>query len=102
MNALIRRIGRLEDQIGIGDKRRPTIVLVVCEAGWGLALDQDACINVLRESGHLPTGRIGIVNLRNIPEGLNARQTERFLRERGAETCGLQITRDPATEIRAQ
>jgi hypothetical protein len=62
MNALTRRIGRLEDQIGFGGKRRLGILLLVCKSGWGLALGQDACIDVLSESG-LPTGRIGILNL---------------------------------------
>jgi hypothetical protein len=100
MNALTRRIGRLEDQCGCSGKRRPSIFLIVCHYGWEPALDQDRCIEILGECGFLPTGEIGIVNLRDIPEGLNAKQTERFLRERGAETCGIRARRDPEAENR--
>ena len=98
MNTLTRRIGWLEDQLGFGGKRRPSILLIVCHYGWELALDQDRCVEILGECGFLPTGEIGVVNLRDIPEGLNAKQTERFLRERGAETCGIRGKRDPEVE----
>jgi hypothetical protein len=55
-----------------------------------LALDQDRCIEILRECGHLPTGPgFGIVNFCEIPEGLNAKELERYLREDGAETRGF-------------
>jgi hypothetical protein len=35
---------------------------------------------------------MGIVNFLDIPEGLNAEQTERFLREHAAEICGVRVT----------
>jgi hypothetical protein len=98
MNALIRRIGRLEDQSGIGGNGGSCILLVVCRAGWGLALEQDRCIEILGECGFLPPGPIGLLNMRAIPDRLNARETERFLRERGAETCGIRGTRDTDAE----
>jgi hypothetical protein len=53
-----------------GDK--PTLLLVVTSADRVLALDQDRCIQILRECGYLPTGPIGLVNLGQIPVGLNA------------------------------
>lgn len=46
----------------------------------------DASIQILDECGFLPTGPVGLVNLLDIPEGLNAQQTERFLREKGLRT----------------
>ena len=63
---------------------KPRILLVVCKAGWRLALDMDRCVEILDECGSLPTGPVGLVSLLGIPEGLNAGQTERFLREHGA------------------
>jgi hypothetical protein len=70
------------------------LLLVVTEAGRGLALDQDRCIRILRESGFLPTGPVGVVNLGDIPEGLNTKELERFLRKDGAEICGLRGGQD--------
>ena len=97
MNALIKRIRRLEDQFGYGG-RRPGILLVVFQSGWGLALDQDRCIEILGECGFLPTGQIGAVNLLDIPHGLDAKQTDRFLRERGAETSSIRGKRNPEAQ----
>jgi len=61
----------------------------VTAAETGLALDQDRCVQILRERGFLPTGPIGIVNLAAVPHGLDAEELERFLREHGEETRGL-------------
>ena len=88
MNALTRRVRRLEHHLRPLEGKLQRL-WVVCRAGWGLALDQDACLQILRECGFLPTGPLGLVNLRSVPEGLNAEQTERFLRENGAATRGL-------------
>ena len=88
MKTIDRRIRKLEDRFWIGDKRQ-CILLVVCNAGWGLALDQDRCIQILGECGFLPTGPVGLVNLAQIPSCLNAEELERFLREHGAETRGF-------------
>ena len=57
---------------------------MVSRAGWGLALDQDTCLRILGEAGFLPTGRMGIVDLGGIPDGLDAAALEKFLRENGA------------------
>src|SRR5580692_9804502 len=82
MTTITRRFCKLEDQFGTGN-RKPRLLLVACKAGWGLALDMDAWIQVLGECGSLPTGPVGLMNLLSIPDGLNAEQTERFLRENG-------------------
>jgi hypothetical protein len=88
------RIARLEDHFGTATGK-PLVLLVVCKAGWGLALDRDRCIEILRECGHLPTGPgFGIVNLCEIPDGLNAQELERYLRKDGAETRGFRGAQD--------
>ncbi len=88
MRTIARRLQRLEQGFGLGPETEQ-LLLVVCRAGWGLALDQDRCIQILRESAFLPTGPVGVVNLGQIPDGLNAEELERFLRKDGAEICGL-------------
>lgn len=88
MKTIDRRIRKIEDRFWPGDGK-PQLLLVVCRAGWGLALDSNKCIDILGECGFLPTGPVGLVNLGQIPEGLNAEELARFLREDGAETRGF-------------
>jgi hypothetical protein len=88
MKTIDRRIRKIEDRFWPGNGK-PPLLLVVSRAGWGLALDEDRCMQILGERGFLPTGSVGVVNLGQIPGGLNAEETERFLRESGAEICGL-------------
>ena len=89
MKTVTRRIAKLEDQFGTA-QRKPPVLLVMSAAANELALDQDRCIEILRECGHLPTGPgFGIVNLWEIPDGLNAQELERYLRRDGAETRGF-------------
>jgi len=47
----------------------------------------DPDVQVLRESGFLPTGRIGLVDFGRIPRGLSAEERENCLWERGSESC---------------
>jgi hypothetical protein len=77
MKTVIRRLAKLEDQLGTG-RGKPRLLLVLFEAGWGLALDMDTCIQILDECGFLPSVPVGLVNFMNIPKGMNAEQTERF------------------------
>ncbi len=88
MKTINTRIRKLEDRFWLGNGK-PPLLLVLCHAGWCLALDQDRCIQILDECGFLPTGPVGLVNLLGIPDGLNEEELERFLREDGAETRGL-------------
>ncbi len=78
MRTVTRRIGKLEDRFWLGNGKLP-LLLVFCRAGWGLALDKDRCIHILSECGFLPTGLVGLVNLCQIPDGLNAEELERYL-----------------------
>jgi hypothetical protein len=87
MSPLTRRVCRLEDQFGADDATSKGILIVASRVG--LALKADACVQILRECGFLPTGPgFGLVNLIQIPDGLNSVETERFLREKGREICG--------------
>jgi len=51
----------------------------------------DTCVGILVECGFLPTSHAGfrLVNLSGIEFDLSAEELERFLREKGAETCDL-------------
>ena len=88
MRTIARRLQMLEKGFGLGPETKQ-LLLVVTAAGRGLALDQDRCIQILRECGFLPTGPVGVVNLCQIPDGLNAEELERYLRKDGAETRGF-------------
>jgi hypothetical protein len=88
MKTITRRIGKLEDTFRLGNGE-PLLLLVVTAAEKRLALDQDRCVHILRECGFLPSGPVGVVNLLEVPNSLNAEALERYLREHGAETCGL-------------
>ena len=93
MKTFTRRIAKLEDQFGTA--QREPVLLVMSAAARELALDEHRCIEILREWGHLPTGPgFGIVNLCEIPEGLNAQELGRYLREDGAETRWFRGTQD--------
>jgi hypothetical protein len=72
MRTVTRRISKLEDCVWPA-AGKPVLLLVLCQAGWGLALDQDRCIEILGESEFLPTDPVGLVNLLDVPEGLNAK-----------------------------
>jgi hypothetical protein len=87
MTGIGKRLCKLENGFGLGPgiERKLWLVTVV---GRQLALDEDTCLRILRECGFLPTQRFGVVSLANIPEGLNANETESFLRKNGAEMCG--------------
>lgn len=93
MRTIARRLQRLEQGFGLGPET-DQLLMVVTTAGRGLALDEDTCVQILRESGFLPTGPVGVVNLGDIPEGLNAEELARFLRKNGAETRGLRRAQD--------
>jgi hypothetical protein len=53
-----------------------------------MALDTDRCVEILGECGFVRTGPgMLLLDLLNVPHGLNARELERYLREHGAEIC---------------
>jgi hypothetical protein len=81
------RIRRLQRQL-CPDHGQPQRIWVVIKAGYGLALDQDRCIEILDDCGFLPTSRFGVVYLCGIQDGLNAKELEQHLRKNGAAICG--------------
>ena len=87
MKAIDSRIRRLQQQLcpDAGQEQRLWVVKLV---GQEFALDQDRCIDILRECGFLPTGRFGVVDFLGIPDGLNAKELEQYLRQNGAQICG--------------
>jgi len=87
MKTVTRRIARLENQFGTA-AGAPQILLTICQAGWGLALDQGRCVEILREGGFLPMGRVSVLSFLNVPGDLNAEETEKYLRDHAAEICG--------------
>jgi len=86
MNAISKRLCKLEHGVGGGPGAEQK-VWAMTTAGRNLALDHDTCVGILRKCGFQPTRRWVVVDLDKIPDGLNAKETERFLREKGAETC---------------
>jgi len=88
MRAVARRIAKLEGRFGSADGK-PSLLLVMDLANSELALDQDACIEILDECGFLPTRGMGLVDPGKTPYRLNADELETFLRENGAELCNL-------------
>ena len=69
---------------------KPPILFVVSSVGCRLALDRERCIEILGECGVLPTGpTFGVVDLLNVPKGLNAKEIEKYLRDHAAEICGF-------------
>jgi hypothetical protein len=54
MTAVTRRIAKLEEQFGTV-AGKPRIQIILSYSGWGLALDEDTCIQILGEEGFLPT-----------------------------------------------
>ena len=86
MKDVTKRIRRLEDRFGIVDEEKRLFYILALGT---LALPEDRCVEILRECGFMSEGGgISLVDLTNIPEGLHAKELERFLRENGAVVCG--------------
>jgi|HubBroStandDraft_6_1064221.scaffolds.fasta_scaffold218943_4 hypothetical protein len=83
MKAIDRRLSKLEDQLGLTKE----LFLVVLSDAGKRGLDDDTCVEILRDGGLLPGG-VATVDLTQIPTGLNAEETKRFVRDNGARICG--------------
>jgi hypothetical protein len=91
MKGIDRRLSNLEDQLGLTKER---FLVVLSDAGKR-GLDNDTCVEILRDSGFLSASGVVLVNLRQIPVGLNAKDTETFVRQNGAEICGSGAAQTP-------
>jgi hypothetical protein len=74
-------ISRLEDRIAPHQDEEPSLVVVVNRAERELALDNDACVQILEEGGFLRGPAVRVVRLDDIPDGLDAAELEKYLRE---------------------
>jgi hypothetical protein len=91
--AVARRVRQLEDRLGSAGG--PSFLVVTsCVT---LRLDPDTCVRILRECGFMATRGVVIVDLCKVPKGLNAGETESYLREKGADLC-----RSPSFEPRTK
>src|SRR5579864_2180360 len=99
MKTFDRRLCKLENRLGVSDNNRRFLV-VVEDAGRRRGLDDKTCIQILDESGFLRTSGVVLVDLHDIPSGLSAEETKRFLREHGATICGPRGTQRQGTEER--
>jgi hypothetical protein len=93
MKNLDRRLDNLEHRLGIAKNQRRFRVLLDSVGMRGLS--NDRCIQILQECGFLNTGLVGIADFTQIPNGLNANETERFVRDNGARICGSQGGQSP-------
>ena len=86
MRTIQRRLPRIEDRFLQGKSQG--LRIVIRAAAVQLALDADTCVKILEECGYLrDSGGASVVRLYDIPDGLDAKETQRFLRERGEELC---------------
>jgi len=88
MKAIDSRIRRLQGRL-CPESGQPQHFWIAVLAGAEFALDQDRCIEILRECGFLPSTRFGVLNFCGIPNGLNAKELEQYLRRNGPETSGF-------------
>jgi hypothetical protein len=92
MKAIDSRIRRLQGRLcpDGGQEQRLWVTTLI---GRELALDSDRCVDILGECGFLPAGRFGIVSLCGIPDGLNAKELEKYLRTYGTQAPGFGLGR---------
>jgi hypothetical protein len=91
MKTIDRRLSKLEHRFGIANTKT-TYVVVLMDAGSELGTAQEAYIKMLQETEVLHPGTFGVVDLRQIPDGRNAEETERFVRESADKICGSRNT----------
>jgi hypothetical protein len=88
MKTIDRRLGKLERRFGIA-RNGPIYLLILTDRD--LESVEDAYVKILDEAGFLPNSGIGVVDFTVIPRGLNAEEEEKFVRENGAEICGMRV-----------
>ena len=88
MKALDSRIRRLQRHLCPDSGQEPRLWVTVI-FGREFALDQDRCIEILGECGFLPRTRFGVLSFCGIPDGLNAKELEQYLRTNGTQAPGV-------------
>ena len=92
MKAVVRRIDRLEERFMPEPEEEPS-VMILRRVDRKLALNNDACLQILRECGFLRGGSICVARLGDIPDGLSAAESDKFLRRNGAKIAP--VPREP-------
>jgi hypothetical protein len=87
MKSIDRRLSKLEERLGLTKQ----LFLVVLSDAGKRGLDDDTCVDILRDVGFLPAGGVATVDLTQIPDGLNAEETRRFVQENGVSICGSRV-----------
>jgi hypothetical protein len=95
------RLSKLEHRLGIA-RSAARYLLIVMDAGRDLGPAEETHIQTLDAAGLLPAGGFGVVDLSQIPDGLSAEKTERFVRENGAKLCGSRSAQSPGLEVVAR
>ena len=88
MKAIDSRIRRLQSRL-CPDNGQPQHFWIAVLAGAEFALDQHRCIEILGDCGFLPSTRFGVLDFCGIPDGLNGKQLEQYLRKNGEDTRGF-------------
>ena len=88
MKSIVRRIDQLEQRFGTAEGCKP-VRMILCRATQDEA-DVDRWMEILGECGYLRTtgGGIQMVKICDVPDGLDASETEKYIRENGAALCG--------------
>ncbi len=88
MNSIDARLGKLEHRFGIA-RSAPKYLLILTDRD--LESVEDSYVQILGEAGFLPASGFGVVDFTVIPRGLSPKEEERFVRENGAEICGMRV-----------
>jgi hypothetical protein len=74
-------------------------VVVLTDAGSQLGTAHETYIASLQETGFLHAGAFGVVDLSQIPEGLNAQEKEGSVREKGEGSRSAQRPTHPVLSV---
>lgn len=86
MKTVSKRLQNLEEKFGVSEK--PQLLFVLRLSANRDALDSKTCSQILREGGFLTPRPPGLLNLLDLPAGLNPEETKRYLLENGDKICG--------------
>jgi hypothetical protein len=94
MRSIEGRLSKLENRFGVAGSA-VRYLLILNDRELAHTDDTDIYINILDEGGFLHTGGFGVVDLSQIPRGLNAREAETFVRANGARICRSRPAQSP-------
>jgi hypothetical protein len=88
MKSIDGRLSKLEHRFGVA-RSAPRYLFILSDRD--LESVEDAYIKILDEAGFLPSSGVGTLDFTVMPRGLNAQEGEKFVRENGAEICGMRV-----------